>query len=637
MKVKENYQSLQLNNLRQFNEDDEGGLDLGQILAIIRRQAFLVAGITCGVMALATIKALNAPPIYQSHFEILIQPATAEADIISSTDPNSPGIQNEVVNVRDEAVLKILKSPEILNPIVNELQPQFPSINYGRLFRNLKISTIGQELQVITVSYQDLDPKLVKSALDKISQAYLEYSQQSRESSIRRGIEFVDTQLPLLRKRVQSLEMNLQKIRQENNLVNPEMKGQELANSLSGFRQQELQNQLQIKEAKELYASLQKELAQPSVELSVSSLLNQSSRYQNLLNQLQEIDSQIAKDSVLLFEESPEITILKNQRQSLLPLVRQEGQRIAREKANEIRALEARTQILNETISSLNEQLKQVSVILRDYTEIQRELRISNESLNKFLSEREALRIDISQTANPFRLLVTPQEPGAISASITNNLVLGMILGLLLGIGAALVLDKSRGRLYTVKDIKEVTQLPILGVIPFENEVLKLTTTPRKSNFFDQINQVNGNLSIKNGRKFHESNGSGFREAFRSIYTNIRFVKLDSPTNSLVVSSATPAEGKSTVAINLAQAAATLGQRVLLVDADFREPSLHKSLKLPDIQGLTDILSLESLDLNTVIKRSSLEDNLFILTAGSSSVDSTKLLASKKMQDFRTF
>ena len=317
----------------------------------------------------------------------------------------------------------------------------------------------------------------------------------------------------------------------------------------------------------------------------------------------------------------------------MLPLLRQEGQRIAREKANEIRTLEARSKILSETMSSLNEQLKQVSAILRDYTEIQRELRISNDSLNKFLSEREALRIDISQTENPFRLLVTPQDPIATSASLKKNLVLGMILGLLLGIGAALLFDKSRGRLHTIKDVKELTQLPILGVIPFENEVVKLTTTPQKYNFLDQIKAVNANLGIKNGHKSHESNGSGFREAFRSLYTNIRFVKLDSPTNSLVVSSATPAEGKSTVAINLAQAAATLGQRVLLVDADFREPSLHKPLNLPNLQGLTDILSLETLDINTVIKRSPSEDNLFILTTGSSSVDSTKLLASKKMQN----
>ena len=490
-----------------------------------------------------------------------------------------------------------------------------------------------KKLQVITVSYQDLDQQLVQSALDKISQAYLEYSQKSRESGIRQGIEFVDNQLPKLRKRVQSLEMKLQQIRQENNLVNPEMKGDELASSLSGFRQQELQTELQLKEAKELYANLQKELAQQSVELAVSSQLNQSSRYQSLLNQLQEIDSQIAKDSVLLFEDSPEITILKNQRQSLLPLLRQEGQRIVREKANEIRSLEARSQILSETISSLNEQLKQLSVILRDYTEIQRELKISNESLNKFLSEREALRIDISQTENPFRLLVTPQDPRAASASLTNNLLLGTILGLLLGIGAALVVDKSRGRLYTVKDIKEVTQLPILGVIPFENKIVKLTTNQEKSDFSNQIETVNGYLGIKNGHKSHEFNGSGFREAFRSLYTNLRFVKLDSPTNSLVISSATPAEGKSTVAIHLAQAAATLGQRVLLVDADLREPSLHKPLNLPNLQGLTDILSLETQDLNTVIKRSPLEENLFILTAGSSSVDSTKLLASNKMQD----
>jgi capsular exopolysaccharide synthesis family protein len=209
---------------------------------------------------------------------------------------------------------------------------------------------------------------------------------------------------------------------------------------------------------------------------------------------------------------------------------------------------------------------------------------------------------------------------------------------MLLGIGTALALDKLSNRLYTAKEIKEVAQLRIVGVIPFEKELAKSTITKDGSGLI--IDPVNYHLGLTNG---HNPNGeylvSEFFEAFRSLYTNIRLLSSNLPIRSLVVSSAAPAEGKSTVAIYLAQAAAALGQRVLLVDTDLRHPSLHERLKLSNREGLTDILSPQSLeskefpDFNSVLQRSPIEDNLFVLTAGSISLDATKLLASQKMQD----
>jgi polysaccharide biosynthesis transport protein len=71
----------------------------------------------------------------------------------------------------------------------------------------------------------------------------------------------------------------------------------------------------------------------------------------------------------------------------------------------------------------------------------------------------------------------------------------------------------------------------------------------------------------------------------------------------------------------------------LLVDTDLRYPSLHERLLLPNQEGLTDLLSQDTIELNNAIQRSPLEDNLFILTAGSLSADPTRLLASVKMQE----
>jgi capsular exopolysaccharide synthesis family protein len=631
MKAEQNYQPRLSTYVGQFREGDEGGLDLGQVLATLRRRAFLIIAITSGVAVLAALKALNDPPIYQGQFEILIEPSTVEKQVISSTNPETLSNPQEVVNVKDEAVLKILKSSGLLSPVVQDLQPLFPQIDYGNLWNTLNISTAGQNLQIITVTYQNSDKELVKSVLEKVSQAYLDYSRTALRTGVSRGITFVENQLPQLRSRVNAQQLKLQKIRQQNNLVNPETRGQELSTLLGTVGQQQLENRMQLQEAKALYSFLQQDLAQQGAESAAVPALNENSRYQALLNQLQEIDSQIAKDSVLLFEESPEIRILKNQRQNLLPLIRQEGQRVLRETAGRIRALETRDRILNETIGRLNQQMKQLSGVLREYTEVQRELEIATTNLNEFLSKREALRIDAAQKEIPWRLLAPPGEPIPKTASLKRNIALGTILGMLLGIGAALALDKFSDQLYTAKEVKGVTPLPIIGTIPFEKKLAEFTPAEDESGLIFSL--VNYHLTLSNGYGSKEYGVSGFFEAFRSLYTNLRFLKEGSQVSSLVITSAMPAEGKSTVAVYLAQAAAALGQRVLLVDADLRHPSLQDRLKLTGEKGLTDLLFLEALEFNSVIQRLPLEENLFVLTAGSGSPDAARLLASQKMQN----
>jgi Mrp family chromosome partitioning ATPase len=88
-------------------------------------------------------------------------------------------------------------------------------------------------------------------------------------------------------------------------------------------------------------------------------------------------------------------------------------------------------------------------------------------------------------------------------------------------------------------------------------------------------------------------NSSPFLESFRTLHTNLQFISPDQPIRSLVISSSTPADGKSTVTTFLAQAAAAMGLRVLLVDADLRRPRIHETTDLPNVWGLSNVISSE--------------------------------------------
>ncbi|BAI88461.1 hypothetical protein NIES39_A06230 [Arthrospira platensis NIES-39] len=465
-----------------------------------------------------------------------------------------------------------------------------------------------------------------------MSKAFLNYSLETRQQDILKGIEFVGEQIPQLQERVDNQQERLQILRQTNNLLNPDTEGSKLSSQVTAIEQQLLDNQLQLGQARSLYANLQRELANKPPEYAVASILLESPRYQEIMNQLRAIDNQMAKESVLYLEASPEISILQEQRESLLPLLQREADRVSQEWASKIQDLEERNLILQDTIDRINAEVKQLSVVSREYTDIQRELLIATDNLNQFLAKREAFKIDMAQRDAPWELLTPAGEPKPSSASLKKNVVLGTAFGLLLGLGLALLVDQLSNVIYTVKEVKEATKLPILGVIPFDRHLKSIVSQNLPdSEALENLEQLDLGIS-----RSHQPQGnvmSAFYESFRSLYTSIRLLNPDQQIRSMVISSSVPGEGKSTTAIYLALAAAEQGRKVLLVDSDLRCPTLHQHLGLINMMGLTDLISsdLIDIDIERVIQPYFLESNLFVLTSGSTPPDPIRILSSNRM------
>lgn len=151
-----------------------------------------------------------------------------------------------------------------------------------------------------------------------------------------------------------------------------------------------------------------------------------------------------------------------------------------------------------------------------------------------------------------------------ISPDVQRNLAVGLMLGLIFGVACAYVAEALDTSLKTVQEVGQTAGLPLLGIVPVEyrGEPLVAYTKPRSSR----------------------------AEAFRQIRTNVAFASVDQTLSSLVVTSAVPAEGKTTLAINLGVTFARNGQRVVIVDADLRRPSLAEYLGLESAVGLTSVL-----------------------------------------------
>lgn len=119
-------------------------------------------------------------------------------------------------------------------------------------------------------------------------------------------------------------------------------------------------------------------------------------------------------------------------------------------------------------------------------------------------------------------------------------------------------------------------------------------------------------------------------EQFRTIRTNIQFSMVDQDLKTVVVTSAGPGAGKSTISANLAVTFASQGKKVLLVDADMRKPTVHKTFRLPNHDGLTTLLTEKDINISDIAHRVPTE-GLFVVTSGVIPPNPSELLASKRM------
>lgn len=125
---------------------------------------------------------------------------------------------------------------------------------------------------------------------------------------------------------------------------------------------------------------------------------------------------------------------------------------------------------------------------------------------------------------------------------------------------------------------------------------------------------------------------SSSAEAFRTLRTNIQFSYVDDSLKTIVITSTSPGEGKSTVLANLAVAFAQSGRKVLIVDCDLRRPTVHKNFNISNSMGLTNVLIKEK-SIDECIRVTE-EENLLAITSGAIPPNPSELLGSKRMIEF---
>jgi non-specific protein-tyrosine kinase len=196
------------------------------------------------------------------------------------------------------------------------------------------------------------------------------------------------------------------------------------------------------------------------------------------------------------------------------------------------------------------------------------------------------------------------------SPKIILNVLIALLLGGLLGVGGAFLIDYLDDSVKSADDLERATGLSMLGSIP------KMRLDASKSQIYSLATLVYPRSSVA--------------ESFRALRTNLEFTGIDAPVTTILVTSAMPREGKTTVATNLAVAFAQAGHRTVLVDADLRRPEVHKFFSLDNRRGLTSILRSDDVGIADVALGTE-DANLRIVTSGPPPPNPAELIASTRM------
>jgi len=276
-------------------------------------------------------------------------------------------------------------------------------------------------------------------------------------------------------------------------------------------------------------------------------------------------------------------------------------------KAEYLGALE-QERLLNEQMHLVRSDVLDLQKRSIQYNIYKREVDTNRQLYDGLLQRYKEVGLAGGVTSNNISIVDQATNGGKFKPDLKSNLRWGALLGLLFGVLLALGIEHLDDTLKVPEDLEKHLGIAVLGVIP-----LLRKTTPQQA------------WQVQN---------SAFVEAYRSLRTALQFSTANGAPKSILITSATPNEGKSTTAVALARNFAQMGMSVLLIDADLRNPTLHKTFGLHNHHGLSNLLAGAARP--DAVIRTTPDKGLMVMTSGPLPPNPAELLAGSKMLSLLT-
>lgn len=628
---------------------------LGEYIRVLAKRKWTVLACLVTIFSVVAIASLKMTPVYEASGSIAIN--KPDSGLVNFN--NSPTFSVDYYDPTElETEVKILQSDLLALQVVKELaldrRPEFggqtaplPSsldlapdplqADSGRTssllagFRGSLRVTLSPNTHIIEVHYRSANKELAANVVNTLMNTYTENNFKSRFDSTMQASDWLSKQLVDLQMKVETSQEKLVHYQKEHEILGIDEKQNITTQKLDELNKELTTAESERMDRESVYRLVQAgdtdTIASAATALDAvgSSGQSASGLLESLRGKQAELKIQAAELNTQFGPSYPKLAQLNNQMKEIDAQILAETKKIAGKIRGQYMAALQREGMLRDALEKQKQEQNKLNENAIEYSLLKRDLDSNRQLYEGLLEKLKEAGVSAGLRSNNFRIVDMARVPTApVEPNIPRNLAFAFMLGLTSGVGLAFLLEGLDSTVRTTEQAQMISGLPPLGMIPLgsrstrEGPNSKRLVIASSKEAVELITQVRPQ--------------SQMAESYRALRTSLLLSNLGAPPKVIMVTSALPQEGKTTTSINCAVVLAQKGIRVLLIDADLRRPSIHKTLGMGPRSGLSNVLT-GSATLEQAITRSPILPNLNVLPAGTPPPNPAELLASTNMRD----
>ncbi|MBF2066324.1 MAG: polysaccharide biosynthesis tyrosine autokinase [Calothrix sp. C42_A2020_038] len=618
-------------------------IDFQKYLQVLQRRWLPAIGIFGVVVTAASMYAFSLKPIYKAESTILINKTNNTASL-TGLGENFGRIETLTIEGNPlETQSKILTSVPVMQEAVKALNlrdDKGKPLGPKDLANQLKVNA-AKGTDILQVSYTGDDPKKVAKLVNTVVDIYIAKNIEENQTEAVVARKFISKQLPASENAVRKAELDLRNFKEKNNVLVLQQEASNAVNVISKLEEEITKSEGELAEVTAQVQKLRFQTREVDSQQAIASAeLSQVKGTQDVLAQLQSLESQLKLERTRLQPEHPTIIDLEEKVTALNSLLNQRSNQVTAttntlpvgnfqlgqlrqkliaelvEQENKRIAIEKKIAKLSQEKLNYQQRARILPKLEQTQRELERKLKAAQTTYETLLTKYQEVNVAENQKIGNARIVSRALVPTTPDGPQKKMILGGAIgFGILLGLITAFGLDLIDRSIKTVKEARDLFKYTLLGVIPNVTKKSKNGRLPE---------MVDSSIPIVTA----EINQFPLGDAYQMLQANLKYLGSDKQLKAIVVTSSVSKEGKSEVAANLALAMAQVGRRVLLVDADMRRPVQHHIWNLTNAVGLSNLI-VDQHPINAVVKE--IMPYLFVLPSGVVPPNPIALLDSKRM------
>ncbi len=586
---------------------------------ILRRRNVEVLLLTLVGGLSAFLLTLPQTPLFQARALIEVQSLNENFLNLREVNPTTESGALAFPEYDVQTQIRVLQSRSLVERAGRSLDPQARrSAEIRRVAATLKVR--GQpNTRVIEISGDAADPRLAADFVNTLTRELIEQNLESRWKTTQTTGEWLSRQMEGVRLKLEHSEGQLQDYAREAGLLFTSEKS-----NAAEERLRQLQEELSRAQADRFALQSKYELASASPP-SDDTLRASEARLTDLRRELAQLTASFTAEHPKVKRVEAQIaaieTSLAAERAAALRRIRGDYESARRREALLAAGYSAQAQLVSRQAGEV-----------AHYNLLKREVDTNRQLYDSMLQRVKEASVAAALRASNIRVIDQAQPPAVpYRPNPLHNTLAGMLIGGFSAVVFVITRDRTDRRLQEPGDASFFVGLPELGVIPNAHRVARRGTLPAPR-LLGRLRRASGRAELT----VWPRKPSALSESFRGAAASLLFGAPDRErARVLVISSAAPGEGKSTVTANLAMALAEIGGRVLVIDADLRKPGLHEAFGAENTEGLADLLRRKEplLDPLDTLARPTAIPRLTLLAGGRASFAETALLYSTRLEE----